>query len=174
MRKFIRVTVASLAVCTALHPVVGDGYGHRTRMGQCGGGLESTREWLLTTRPNSAIFTSPTGKVISKDGTSIAFDQSGKGPVVILVTGALSDRTATARLAMLLSAHFTVINYDRRGRGESGDTQPYSVDREVEDIEALIGEAGGEASLLGLSSGAALALEAAAAGLPVQRVVAYE
>ena len=161
MRKFFRVTVASLAVCTTLHPVVGEAFAHRTRMPQGGGGLKSTNEWVLTTRPNSATLTGPTGKVISRDGTSIAFDESGKGPVVILVTGALSDRSATARLALLLSAHFTVINYDRRGRGESGDTQPYSVDREVEDIEALIDRAGGTAFIFGTSSGAALALEAA-------------
>jgi pimeloyl-ACP methyl ester carboxylesterase len=100
-------------------------------------------------------------KTISKDGTSIAYDQSGKGPAVILVASALSDRSDTVKLAALLSEHFTVINYDRRGRGESGDTQPYTVEREVEDIEALIDETGGSAFLFGSSSGAVLALEAA-------------
>ena len=79
-----------------------------------------------------------------------------------------------AELAPLLAPHFTVYTYDRRGRGQSGDTQPYAPAREVEDIAALIKEAGGSASLLGLSSGAALALEAAASGLPVTKVVAYE
>ena len=99
-------------------------------------------------------------KVTSKDGTPIAFEQSGKGPAVILVASALSDRSDTVKLAKLLSEHFTVINYDRRGRGESGDTQPYAVEREIEDIEALIDEAGGAAFVFGSSSGAALALEA--------------
>lgn len=99
-------------------------------------------------------------KVSSKDGTSIAFNRSGQGPTVILVAGALSDRSSGARLAALLAPHFTVINYDRRGRGGSGDTQPYAVQREVEDIEALIDAASGSAFLFGSSSGAALALEA--------------
>lgn len=99
----------------------------------------------------------------SKDGTTIAFDQSGKGPAVILVAGALGVRShpMAQELAALLAEHFTVINYDRRGRGDSGDTPPYAVEREVEDIEALIDEAGGSASLFGLSSGGVLALEAA-------------
>jgi len=99
--------------------------------------------------------------VKSKDGTAIAFEQAGSGPVVILVSGALSDRRGGARLAAQVAPHFTVINYDRRGRGDSGDTQPYAVQREVEDIEALIDHAGGTAHLFGASSGAALALEAA-------------
>ena len=84
-------------------------------------------------------------KVISKDGTAIAFDQSGEGPAVILVGGALSDRSGSAPLVELLAPHFTVFSYDRRGRGDSGDTAPYAVEREVEDIEALINEAGGSA-----------------------------
>lgn len=100
--------------------------------------------------------------VTSKDGTAIAFDRSGNGPTVILVAGALSDRSSGARLAALLAPHFTVINYDRRGRGGSGDTPPYAVQREVEDIEALIDAAGGSAFVFGSSSGAALALEATA------------
>jgi pimeloyl-ACP methyl ester carboxylesterase len=98
--------------------------------------------------------------VRSSDGTTIAFDQSGKGPVVILVAAALSDRSGTTQLAALLVPHFTVINYDRRGRGESGDTKPYTVEREVEDLEALIDEASGSAFVFGSSSGAVLALEA--------------
>jgi len=102
-------------------------------------------------------------KVISKDGTPIAYDESGNGPPAISIAGATGMRAhpAMAQLASLLSAHFTVFNYDRRGRGDSGDTPPYAVEREIEDIEALIDEAGGSAFLYGLSSGAALALEAA-------------
>ena len=99
--------------------------------------------------------------VISKDGTTIAFDQIGKGPAVILVDSALADRSICVKLAKLLAEEFTVINYDRRGRGDSGDTQPYAVEREVEDIEALIDIAGGSAFVFGSSSGAVLALEAA-------------
>ena len=100
-------------------------------------------------------------KTISKDGTPIAFDQSGQGPALIVVAGATATRLAAASLAAALAPHFTVFAYDRRGRGESGDTAPYAVEREVEDIEALITEAGGSAFVLGHSSGAVLALEAA-------------
>src|SRR5436309_13104679 len=103
-------------------------------------------------------------KVISKDGTTIAFDQVGKGPALILVGGALEQRaldSETAQLAPLLAEHFTVFHYDRRGRGESTDTQPFAVEREVEDIEALINEAGDSTYLYGISSGACLVLEAA-------------
>ena len=103
------------------------------------------------------------GTVLSKDGTTIAFDRVGQGPVVILVSGALGVRShpIMADLAAHLAPHVTVINYDRRGRGESGDTPPYAVEREVDDIDALIDGAGGSAFLYGLSSGAVLALEAA-------------
>ncbi len=103
-------------------------------------------------------------KVISKDGTTIAFDRSGTGPAVILVDGALSYRAfgPMGPLAAFLAQHFTVYTYDRRGRGESTDTQPYAVEREIEDIEALIDEAGGPVYLYGVSSGAVLALKAAA------------
>src|SRR2546421_7197857 len=100
-------------------------------------------------------------KVISKDGTPIAFDQSGQGPALILVASATATRLAEASLAAVLAPHFTVFAYDRRGRGESGDTVPYAVEREVEDIDALINEAGGSAFVFGHSSGAVLALEAA-------------
>jgi pimeloyl-ACP methyl ester carboxylesterase len=100
-------------------------------------------------------------KVISKDSTPIAFDQSGQGPAIILVAGATSTRLAAASLAAALAPHFTVFAYDRRGRGDSGDTAPYAVEREVEDIDALITEAGGSAFVFGHSSGAVLALEAA-------------
>ena len=114
--------------------------------------------------------------VRSKDGTSIAYDRSGTGPAVILVDGALCSREfgPSAKLARLLARHFTVFAYDRRGRGQSGDTLPYSPARELEDIAALIEAAGGSASLVGLSSGGALSLHAAADGLAVDRVVAYE
>jgi pimeloyl-ACP methyl ester carboxylesterase len=101
---------------------------------------------------------------ISKDGTQIAFDRVGEGPAVVLVDGALSSRAfgLVGQLAGLLAPYLTVITYDRRGRGESGDTPPYAVEREIEDIEALVDEAGGSASLYGASSGAVLALRAAA------------
>lgn len=112
--------------------------------------------------------------VTSHDSTTIAFDQSGAGPAVILVGGALSDRAAAVSVAALLAPHFTVINYDRRGRGDSGDTQPYAVEREIEDIAALIDAVGGSASVFAKSSGAALALEAANRGLPITRLALYE
>ncbi len=99
--------------------------------------------------------------VISKDGTPIAFDRSGEGPALILVGGASAARADEASLAAALAPYFTVFAFDRRGRGNSGDTAPYAVEREVEDIEALIDEAGGSALVFGHSSGAVLALEAA-------------
>ena len=116
--------------------------------------------------------------VNSKDGTKIAFDQYGDGPTLILVTGALGVRSPhpmSRQLSELLSQHFTVIDYDRRGRGDSGDTQPYAVQREVEDLEALIDANSGSAFLYGLSSGAVLALEAASR-LPgkVKKLAMYE
>src|SRR5213078_4600668 len=117
-------------------------------------------------------------KVQSADGTTIAFDQLGKGPAIILVGGALEQRamdSETAQLAPLLAQHFTVFHYDRRGRGDSTDTQPFAVEREIEDIEALIHEAGGEAYLYGFSSGAALALEATVKlGHKVKKLALYE
>jgi pimeloyl-ACP methyl ester carboxylesterase len=116
-------------------------------------------------------------EVHSRDGTAIAFDRSGDGPPVILVGGALQHRAMdpdTARLAALLAPRFTVFHYDRRGRGDSGDKPPYAVAREVEDIDALIAEAGGSASVFGMSSGAALALEAAASGSAIKRLALYE
>ena len=113
--------------------------------------------------------------VTSKDGTKIAFDRQGSGPALILIGGALSDRSGSAPFAKLLSERFTVYSFDRRGRGDSGDTKPYAVQREIEDIEALIDEAGGSAHLVGFSSGAALALESAAAlGGKVSKLAIYE
>ncbi len=115
-------------------------------------------------------------KVTSRDGTPIAYDQTGAGPPVILVSGAFGYRAfpKLVQLADLLAEHFTVLSYDRRGRGDSGDTAPFAVEREIEDLEALIGAAGGRTSLWGWSSGAVLALRAAAHGLPIDRVAAHE
>ena len=109
-------------------------------------------------------------EVRSKDGTAIAFERSGEGLPVILVVGAFNDRATGAPQAADLQERFTVFNYDRRGRGGSGDTLPYAVEREVEDLEALIEEAGGSASVFGYSSGAVLALRAAAHGLTIPRL----
>jgi pimeloyl-ACP methyl ester carboxylesterase len=116
------------------------------------------------------------GTVTSRDGTSIAFERSGEGPVLVLVDGALCYRSfgPLTPLAKLLAPDFAVYRYDRRGRGESGDTAPYAVARELEDLEALITEAGGAASVFGLSSGAVLALEAAASGLAISKLALYE
>lgn len=113
-------------------------------------------------------------KTLSRDGTPIAYDSTGQGPAVILVSGAMSTGGSTAPLAAALADRFTAFVYDRRGRGESGDTAPYAVQREVEDLAALIGAAGGEACLCGVSSGGALVLEAAASGLPVRMAAVYE
>lgn len=118
-----------------------------------------------------------TSTVTSKDGTSIAYDKIGHGPAVILVAGALCSRSfwSGPELAKLLARSFTVYNYDRRGRGDSGDTIPYALEREIEDIEALIDEAGGSAYLYGHSSGAALALEATLRlGNQVKKLAMYE
>ena len=112
--------------------------------------------------------------VTSRDGTTIAFDRLGDGPPVIMVCGQSTDRSSNASLAALLAPEFAVFNYDRRGRGDSGDTRPYAVEREVEDINALIREAGGSASVFGNSSGAALALEAAASDLAVDKLALWE
>jgi pimeloyl-ACP methyl ester carboxylesterase len=112
--------------------------------------------------------------VASQDGTTIAFDRAGDGPPLILVNAGPTDRNVNAALAGLLAAQFTVLNYDRRGRGDSGDTAPYAVEREVEDLGVLIDAAGGASALYGMSSGGALALEAAARGLAVTRLAVYE
>lgn len=116
------------------------------------------------------------GSLTSLDGTDIAYSTAGDGPPVVLVDGALSHRAfgPMPALAALLEPHFTVFTYDRRGRGLSGDARSYAVAREVEDLDAVIGAAGGSARVFGLSSGAALALEAAAAGLPITRLALYE
>jgi pimeloyl-ACP methyl ester carboxylesterase len=113
--------------------------------------------------------------VVSKDSTHIAYDQSGQGPAIILVAGATATRLDQASLAAALASQFTVFAYDRRGRGVSGDTVPYAVEREVEDINALITEAGGSAFVFGHSSGAVLGLEAARLlGSRIEKLAIYE
>jgi pimeloyl-ACP methyl ester carboxylesterase len=114
--------------------------------------------------------------VISKDGTRIAFDRAGSGPPVVIVGGAFSYRRypMLAKLSELLAERFTVINYDRRGRGDSTDTAPYAVQREIEDLAALIEAAGGPAFVFGISAGGVLALRAAAAGVDVARLAIYQ
>jgi pimeloyl-ACP methyl ester carboxylesterase len=114
------------------------------------------------------------GYVTSADGTSIAYQRDGSGPAVILIGGGLDDGSENAPLARELAENFTVYNFARRGRGDSGDTQPYAVQREIDDIGAIAAQAGGSASLFGVSSGGMFALEAAAAGLPVDRLAVYE
>jgi pimeloyl-ACP methyl ester carboxylesterase len=113
--------------------------------------------------------------VQSADGTSIALEVTGTGSAVVLIGGAFNDRTTTAGLAQVLAPYYRAVTYDRRGRGESGDESAgYSVDREMEDLRAVIGYLGGTASLVGHSSGAVLALEAAVRRLCVDKVAAYE
>jgi pimeloyl-ACP methyl ester carboxylesterase len=112
--------------------------------------------------------------VTSKDGTKIAYETWGQGPALIAVGGTTCDRALMRSTAQAVGEYFATINYDRRGRGDSGDTAPYAVDREIEDIAALIDEAGGSAHLYGHSSGAALVLHAVAAGLPVERFVLHD
>src|SRR6266853_3797567 len=114
--------------------------------------------------------------VRSRDGTTIAYDRLGAGPPVILVDGAFCSRAfgPMPKLAPLLARDFTVFMYDRRGRGDSGDTAPYAVEREIDDLDALIHEAGGSAFVYAISSGAALALDAAASRLTIKKLALYE
>lgn len=114
--------------------------------------------------------------VISKDGTKIAYDKTGNGPALVLVAGAFSYRKfpGQVELANALSSRFTVYNYDRRGRGDSGDASSYAIEREIEDLNAIIEAAGGSAYVWGLSSGAVLALEAAASGSSITRLALHE
>jgi pimeloyl-ACP methyl ester carboxylesterase len=112
--------------------------------------------------------------VTSADGTTIAFDRAGAGPAIIFVVGAFNERSTCAPLAGALRSRFTVMTYDRRGRGDSGDTAPYAVDREIDDLDALIAEAGGSALVFGYSSGAVLAMLAAARGSAIDRLALYE
>lgn len=112
--------------------------------------------------------------IASADGTSIAFDHEGNGAPVILLSGAFCDRRTTKLLATALSDEFTTLNVDRRGRGDSGDANTYAVEREIDDIAAVVAAAGGSASLFGHSSGATLALRAAAGGVAITRLLLYE
>ncbi|MEU9034561.1 alpha/beta fold hydrolase [Streptomyces sp. NPDC048352] len=115
-------------------------------------------------------------KAVSRDGTAIAYDRTGEGPALVLVGGAYQVR-ADPRwgvLARLLADRFTVVTYDRRGRGDSGDTAPYAVEREFEDLAAVIAELDGPVRVMGMSSGAVLALEAAAHGVPMKELTVYE
>jgi pimeloyl-ACP methyl ester carboxylesterase len=116
------------------------------------------------------------GTFMSADGTPIAYERDGSGPAVILVDGAMCYRDIGPMrpLAALLKENFTVYAYDRRGRGESGDTMPFAVEREIEDIQALIAEAGGAAYVYAISSGVALTLAAVAAGAPITKLACYE
>ena len=114
--------------------------------------------------------------VRSKDGTSIAFDRVGTGPAVVLVDGALCHRRMgpMGSLATVLAPHFTVCTYDRGGRGESGHTEPYAIEREVEDLQGVIEATGGSALVCGISSGAVLALDAARRGVSGRKLALYE
>jgi pimeloyl-ACP methyl ester carboxylesterase len=110
----------------------------------------------------------------SADGTTIAYDRAGSGPAIVFVAGAFNDHATLEPLAQALAGDFTVVTYDRRARGSSGNTKPWSADREAEDLDALIAEAGGSAHVFGFSSGGILALHAAARGSAVSRLVCYE
>jgi pimeloyl-ACP methyl ester carboxylesterase len=112
--------------------------------------------------------------VQSADGTTIAYDRPGAGPALVLVLGAFCDRATPRTLVDVLAPDFTVYAYDRRGRGDSGDTPPYAVEREIEDLAAVIAAAGEGVFVFGHSSGAVLALEAAAGAVPIAKLVAYE
>lgn len=115
-----------------------------------------------------------TSTVVSRDGTKIAVDRYGSGPAIVLAGGAFSDRRAVAAHAQALAPHFTVYAYDRRGRGGSGDTPPYAPAREIEDLAAVLAAAGGPACVFGHSSGAGLAVLAAAEGVPISKLALYE
>jgi pimeloyl-ACP methyl ester carboxylesterase len=117
-----------------------------------------------------------TQTVTSADGTPIAVESTGTGPALVLVDGAMCSREfgPVRDVATELAGHYTVYFYDRRGRGDSGDTEPYAVEREIDDLAAVIGAAGGDAYVMGQSSGAALALEAAASGVPMRKLAVYE
>jgi pimeloyl-ACP methyl ester carboxylesterase len=110
----------------------------------------------------------------SADGTTLGYDVNGDGPPIVFVSGAFNTRPTTAPLAAALSDRFTTLNFDRRGRGDSGDTPPYAVERELEDIEAMVQAAGGSAAVFGYSSGATLALKAAARSSAITKLVVYD
>jgi pimeloyl-ACP methyl ester carboxylesterase len=110
----------------------------------------------------------------SADGTRIAYDRYGEGPPIVMVVGAFNTRSTSEPLSVALQDRFTVFNVDRRGRGDSGDTLPYAVEREIEDLDAVIAEAGGSAAVFGFSSGATLALKAAAHGSGITKLALYD
>ncbi|MEX0169484.1 alpha/beta fold hydrolase [Streptomyces sp. LMG1-1-1.1] len=114
------------------------------------------------------------GRVTSRDGTPIAYERYGDGPPLVLVSGALGTAAGERVLGGLLAGNFSVVAYDRRGRGASGDTGPYAVEREIEDLAAVVGEAGAGAALHGTGTGGVLALAAVAAGVPAGPVSVYE
>jgi len=132
--------------------------------------------WIVARQEESMKSMGENRTTTSTDGTRIAFTKIGSGPPLILVDGAFCYREngPAAKLAVLLARHFTVFAYDRRGRGESGDTPPYAIEREVEDLRALIKEAGGSAFVLAISSGAAVALQAVAGGASIGRLALFE
>ncbi len=111
---------------------------------------------------------------VSADGTRLAFDRFGSGPPLVMAAGAFNDRCTTEPLGRALADVAEILNYDRRGRGRSGDTPPYAVEREIEDLDALLDAAGGTAAVFGYSSGGNLTLKAAAAGSAIDRLVLYE
>jgi len=113
-------------------------------------------------------------KVVSRDGTTIAYEKAGQGPPIVLLGGGFRDHTAFDTLIPHLAEHLTVYAYDRRGRGQSGDSPAYAVEREIEDMAAVIADTGGEAVVFGGSSGAILALEAALAGVPMRKLALLE
>jgi pimeloyl-ACP methyl ester carboxylesterase len=115
-------------------------------------------------------------KVISKDGTAIAYDKTGQGPALVLVDGAFCYRAygVSPKLVPLLSSHFTVFSYDRRGRGESADTKPYTVEREIDDLKTIVDLTGEQPFVFGSSSGAALAMQAVGHGLSVKKIALFE
>lgn len=141
-----------------------------------GGWSAACRTWLWNEVNVDIRTISENATVVSRDGTAIAFSRLGQGPPLILVDGAFCfrDNGPTPKLAPLLAQRFTVFAYDRRGRGESADTAPYSVEREVEDLATLMGAAGGSAFVFGMSSGAGIVLRAGASDMRVKRIALYE
>jgi pimeloyl-ACP methyl ester carboxylesterase len=156
MFKILLVSITTMTACATSEPVLS---------GE--GSMPSNAESETEESPAFAT---------SEDGTRIAFEKEGKGPALIIVGGALSQRNGGKPLAGALKEHFTVYTYDRRGRGESGDTKPYAVEREIEDLGALVEQAGNTAYIYGVSSGAALALQTAAelGAAKVPKLALYE
>ncbi|TDE34868.1 alpha/beta hydrolase [Actinomadura sp. 6K520] len=113
-------------------------------------------------------------KVVSRDGTTIAYEKAGDGPPIVLLNGAFRDHTIFESLVPELAPHCTTYVYDRRGRGQSGDSPDYAVEREIEDLVAVIDEAGGQAVVFAGSCGANLAIEAALAGAPITKLGLHE